>query len=215
MPNDQVQIKDSLVAFQDSLYLVVSNRKQCNALLSKKELSEEDIVDIYISLHFVLEISLNALYRQITRRQIVKPIHHQEVIENIDKIGFIEKTTLFIYNSSFDFGDDLEESATHHQIIKKLIAFAGIRNKLIHGHSIGSLTTGDGSTRLTKTKEALELERLKLQIKLFIDINKGMQFFLDHLNLDAKGWTKKYIEDLKNQYLTYSFIPTFFNQDEK
>jgi len=206
--NSQIQIEDGLTSFQDSLYLVLSNRKRCNVLLSKRELSEEDMVDIYISLHLVLEISLNALHRQIIAKQITKPIDRLDVIRNIDNIGFIEKTTLFIYNSSFDFGGKEEESAIHHKIISKLKVFAGVRNKLLHGHSIGSFAVGDSPRRNTEAKKALELNKLREQVKLFVDINKGMQFFLNHLAI--KDWSKKYIEDLKKQYLTYDFIPNSF-----
>lgn len=198
----------SIVAFLESLYLVRSNKNKCRKLLSKPDLALEDIVDIYIGLHMVLEVSLNALHRQIITSQIVKPINKLEVIKNIDNIGFIEKTILFIYNSHFNFGNDIEESATHHKIIGKLINFSGIRNKLLHGHSIGSLMVDNHVSFVTETKKILNVENLKKQIKLFIDINDGLQFFLDHL--DRGGRSESSINRLKKQYLDYCFIPKNF-----
>ena len=106
----------------------------------------------------------------------------------------------------------MEESAVRHKIIVKLKNFTGIRNKLLHGHSIGSLTVGNKPRRDTEARSALEINKLKEQIRLFVDINKGMQFFLDHL--DNKGWNKNYIEDLKNEYLSYDFIPVNFFSHE-
>lgn len=38
------------------------------------------------------------------------------------------------------------------------------------------------------------------------------KFFLDHLDND--GWSEDYIEDLKNEYLNFSFIPANFISDE-
>ncbi len=209
---DYEYMPDTIQMYQDSLYLLQSNRLKCQELLSKDRLEENDIIDIYISLHIVLEVGLNALHRQIITSQIVKPIDRLEVIKNIDGIGFIEKTILFIYNAHFDFHSNLDESAIHHKIIGKLRSFAGIRNKLLHGHSIGSLTNDENITRVSEARSNLEIDKLKAQIKLFIDINNGMKFFLDHLDND--GWSDGYIEDLKNEYLNYSFIPANFITNE-
>lgn len=191
--------------YTDSLYLLQSNKLKSAELLAKKQLSENDIIDIYISLHIVLEVSLNALHRHIITSQIIKPIDRLEVTKNIDGIGFIEKTILFIYNAHFVFYDELEQAAYHHKIIGKLRSFAGIRNKLLHGHSIGSLTTEDNITHQTEARINLNVEKLKQQLKLFVEIHEGMKFFLDHL--DVEGWNEEYIEDLKVQYLSYDFIP--------
>lgn len=209
---DYVYMPDTIQTYQESLYLLLSNRQKCQDLLNKETLEENDIIDIYISLHLVLEVGLNGLHRQIITSQIVKPIDKHEVIRNIDGIGFIEKTILFIYNAHFDFRSDLHESAIHHKIIGKLKGFAGIRNKLLHGHSIGSLTDDENVTSISDARSNLDINKLKTQIKLFIDINNGMKFFLDHLDND--GWSESYIEDLKNQYLNYSFIPANFIANE-
>lgn len=205
---DNIQIRDSIQIYQDSLYLLLSNRQKCQTLLSKDSLTEEDIIDIFISLHMVLEVSFNALHRQIITHQIVKPIDGFEVIRNIDNIGFIEKTTLFIYNAHFVFDGDLDETAIHHKIIKKMRSFSGIRNKLLHGHSIGSLTIDGNSAILSETKSNLEVNKLKNQIRLFIEINDGMRFFLDHLK--NEGWNENFTKDLKKEYLSYDFIPKNF-----
>ena len=87
-----------------------------------------------------------------------------------------------------------------------------MRNKLLHGHSIGSLTNDENVTRVSEARSNLEIDKLKAQIKLFVDINNGMKFFLDHLDND--GWSEGYIEDLKNEYLNFSFIPANFISNE-
>ena len=203
-----MRMQYSIQTYQDSLYLLQSNRLKCQKLLSEGSLTENEMIDIYVSLHIVLEVSLNALHRQIITSQVVKSIDQLEVIKNIDSISFIEKTILFIYNSHFDFGNDLDDSAVHHKIIEKLKSFSYIRNKLLHGHSIGSLATDENVTRVSETRASLIEGKLKEQIQLFIDINNGMMFFLDHL--DNEGWSKGYIEDLKKEYLSYDFIPENF-----
>ena len=76
-------IHNNVQTYQDSLYLLQSNRLKCQELLNKETLGENDIIDIYISLHIVLEVSFNALHRQIITSQIVKPIDRLEVIKNI------------------------------------------------------------------------------------------------------------------------------------
>ncbi|MEK7597198.1 MAG: hypothetical protein AAB441_00965 [Patescibacteria group bacterium] len=200
------------MVYLDSLYLVLSNRKRCKKLLNKHNLTEGDIIDTYISLHIILEVSLNALYRQIITHQIIKPISRLEVINNIDKISFIDKTTLFIYNAHFNFKNNLDESAIHHKIIEKLRTFSGIRNKLLHGHSVGSISIDENQPQVTETKKVLDLNNLKRQLRLFIDINNGLRFFLDHLIIE--GSRDNYIKDLKKEYLDYSFIPEEFNFKE-
>jgi len=200
-----MDLKYSIQISIESLYLLLSNRSKCKELLNKEHLDENDMIDIYVSLHIVLETSLNALHRQIITNQIVKPIDELEIIKNIDNIGFIEKTILFIYNAHFQFNGDLEKAAMYHRIIGKMRNFSGIRNKLLHGHSISSFTIDEKITRLSDTKSNLEEKKLKTQIKDFIEINEGMRFFLDHV--DNKSWSRSYVEDLKKQYLNYDFIP--------
>jgi len=200
-----MNLKYSIQIYQESLYLLISNRSKCEELLNKEHLDENDMIDIYVSLHIVLETSLNALHRQIIKNQIIKPIDELEVTNNIDKIGFIEKTILFIYNTQFKFNGDLEKAATHHKIIGKMRNFAGVRNKLLHGHSISSLVIDEKIERKSDTRLNLEEKKLKTQIKNFIEINEGMRFFLDHV--DNESWSGNYIEDLKKQYLSYDFLP--------
>lgn len=133
-----------------------------------------------------------------------------EVIKNLDKIGFAAKTTLFIYNAHLIFGKDLEEAAIHYKIIGKMRTFSGIRNELLHGHCIGSLTIDGGLAKLSQAKKDLELNKLKNQIRLFIEINNGMRFFLDHLK--NEGWNENFTKNLKKEYLSYDFIPKKFYQ---
>ena len=58
----------------ESVYLILSNKKKCNELLKKSELTENDIIDFYISLHLVLEVSLNSLYRKLSIPSIKKNV---------------------------------------------------------------------------------------------------------------------------------------------
>lgn len=204
MPADNIQM------FEDSSYLVTSNRRKFQEIVTKETLDENDIIDAYISLHLVLETGVNALHRQIITSQIVKPINRIEVIKNIDGIGFIEKTTLFIYNSHFHFGGNRTAAAEHHKIIGKMKNFAGIRNKLLHGHSIGSLSSSTGTVE-TEARSNLELTRLKKQTQLFVEICSGLKFFLEHLVIE--GWSQEYIRDLETEYITTDFIPKEFLGD--
>ena len=200
-----MKLQYSVQVYTDSLYLLQSNRLRCQELLNKDRLDENDFIDIYISMHIVLEVSLNALHRQLITSRIVKPINRMEVIENVDRIGFIEKTILFIYNANFNFSTGYEESAIHHRIIGKLRTFSGIRNKLLHGHSIASLMVDEQTTRISSARSNLTFDKLKVQIKLFIEIYDGMKFFINHLELE--GMDQGFKEDLITQYLTYDFIP--------
>lgn len=73
-------------------------------MLSNKDArTKEDIMDFLISLHLVLEIGLNAFYRQVIFSELQKTIEQTKVADNLDKINFIDKTILFFYLPHFDF----------------------------------------------------------------------------------------------------------------
>lgn len=185
----------------ESDYLIDSNKKKCTKLLSKKELTTEDLIDIHISLHIVLEVGLNNLFRELSLWQMKKSIDRLKIIDNLDQINFIDKTTLFIYNSSFNFESNLEKAGKYHSTIAKLKNFAEMRNRLLHGHSISEIHIFGGadfskSTKQSKTKKLLNIETLKKQIKLFKDICEGVRFYIDHLdNLEHPEYDKKYLKE--------------------
>lgn len=186
----------------ESGYLILSNRKKCFDLIEKSELEDNDIADILISLHIVLEVSLNTLYRHLIGSVIKKEVNKLEVMENIDNINFIDKTVLFIYNSKFKF-KDISKATEYHKIIGTLRKFSEARNKLLHGHSISTVFEGE-SKKLSKTKKMLNPQFLKEQIKRFCFIMEGMKFYIDCLDSEL---TEKGKEQYKKSYLDDSFIP--------
>lgn len=204
-------MKYSVKLRTESLYLLQSNKLKLQEILSKPKLDENDIIDAYIYLHIVLEVSLNAFFRNLYLMKILKPISEIEVTENLDKINFIDKTVLFIYNSKFTFiGTDLEQSAIHHKIIGKLRRFCEIRNRLLHGHSISTISIDEEYIIHSKTREAINEDRLKEQIRLYKEILSGMRFFLNRL---ADGTSNDLIKDFEKEYLNDDFI-AFYKSNE-
>lgn len=187
----------------ESGYLIISNKKKCGNLIKNSKLSGNDIVDALISLHIVLEVGLNTLYRHLITSVIKKQIDEFEIIENIDKINFIDKTVLFIYNSKFNFGDNLDKANEFHKIIGEMRCFSEARNKLLHGHSISTIFCGE-KNKHSKTKRMLSPDYLGEQVKRFCSIMKGMRFYLDCLDSELSSEGK---ESFKNSYLDDSFLP--------
>lgn len=198
----------------ESTSFSIFNKKKCTEILNKSERTEDDIIDFFISLHLILEVNLNALFRQLSHTQLWKlslaGIDELEIIENIDKIDFITKTTLFIYNSEFSFDNKLKEAEKHHKIIKKLKNFSEMRNKLLHGHSIMTIIE-EGKSRDSNLKKKLNTETLEKQIEMFITIIEGMRFYLDCLDSSLRQSGK---EDYKKEYLSDIFLTntTFFKK---
>jgi hypothetical protein len=190
----------------ESHYLLISNQERCKAILTtSNNLHQQRLIDVFISLHIVLEVGLNTFFRELTLAGIKKEVDELEIMKNLDKVSFIDKVIMFVYNSSFDFSSEgiLEQATEHHSIIGKIRQFAGIRNKLLHGHSIASLDYTE-NTRHTETKLAITNEGLRAQIKLFIAIQKGLAFYLQHLNT---SWTGDGKSRLVSSFLDYNFIP--------
>ncbi len=174
----------------ESEYLVIY-RERCKEILHRKSLGDLDKVDFYVSLHFVLEIGLNTIFRRISLSSLKKDIDHFEVIKNLDGIEFRDKTILFIYNSNFDFGDRLPEATEHHKVIKRMRDFAYMRNAIAHGHS--AISTGEDSSELRRRLD----ENLTKQIALFRSILTDMRFFIECLQIDAsiKNGLTPYLDD--------------------
>ncbi len=203
--SETIRITDSVRIRSESSYLITSNKKKCADLILRSDLDQNDIIDILIALHVILEVSLNTLYRHIARASIKKGIDEFEVVKNIDNISFIDKTILFIYNSKFDFKDEatLVEATKYHDIISTLKRFSELRNKLLHGHSISTIFE-DGANRNSELKKKINLNELKEQIKKFRFILEGMRFYFDHLE---SGFTKAGRDIFKDTYLSETFLP--------
>ena len=204
------QVGISLTATIESHHLRYSNKDKLRELLSKSELNENDIIDAFISLHILLEVSLNSLFRELSLLSIkenfdklkVIEILDKKIIENLDKISFKDKMTLFLYNSKFKF-QDINKAKKYHKIIGTLRDFANIRNRLLHGNSI--ITVIEGSvTRSSETKKRLKEDRLKEQVKKFIFILEGLKYYLDCLDSSLTSSAK---ENYKKEFLDASFIP--------
>jgi hypothetical protein len=187
----------------ESVYLIEANKKKCNELLLKGNLSENEIIDFYICLHIVLEASLNALFRNLSLMQIQKSVNKLEIAKNIDSISFIDKATLFIYNYRYDFKGKIDKADEYHKVIKYLKVFSGIRNKLLHGHSISTLHEGEGNRQNSETKELLQEDGMLDQINLFKKIFEGLRFYVDHIDSSITNSGKN---SFKTEYLDDSFL---------
>lgn len=199
---DGVSLYDNVSMTLESNYLLISNKKKVADLISHSELNRNDIIDIFISLHIVLELGINTLFRKIITPTLKKDIDLHEMIENLDNINFIDKVTMFIYYSKFNL-PDIAKATEYHKIIGKLRAFSEMRNKLLHGHSISSTSRG-GIKSESKLIKNLNLSKLQNQIMDFRLIIDGMRFYLDALDSNI---TQSGKDGFKNAYLDHGFIP--------
>jgi len=199
---EKMTIGDSVSARTESWHLITSNKKRCTQILQKDTLTEEDIIDLLIALHVVLEVSLNSLFRNLSLMGIKKGIDEFEIAKNIDEINFIHKTTLFIYNAKFDFNGKLDEATRYHSIIGKLKDFAAPRNKLLHGHTISTVFAA-GSQRHSSLRMNVTRSSLNNQIQKFREILEGVRFYLDCLD---SSLTQSGKESFKREYLDDSFL---------
>jgi hypothetical protein len=193
----------SITARTESSYLIISNKEKCKLALAKSILSDEEKIDFLISLHIVMEVSLNSLFRNLSLMQIQKSINQHEIAENIDKVSFIDKTVLFIYNYHYDFQGKIDEADRYHSIIGKLRNFSETRNRLLHGHSISTIYKDDGQQQNSKAKNLLSDSAVVAQMKLFKDIFEGIRFYLDHIK---SSLTESGKDSLKISYLDDSFL---------
>lgn len=202
--DETIRLTDSVRLRIESEYLIISNKKKCKQLLvlGKSDLGEEGIIDVLVSLHIILEVSLNTLFRHLLLMGIKKDVDEFEIIKNIDAINFIDKTVLFIYNSKFNFEEKLAEASRYHSIIGKLKNFAELRNKLLHGHSI-SFVFPEGESGQSLLKKKINPESLTDQIEKFKFILEGMRFYLDCLD---SSLTQDGKERFKRAYLNDDFL---------
>src|ERR1035437_9876343 len=145
---ESIKISDSVSFTVESNYLFYSSRKKISELLEKDKLNQNDIIDIFIGLHIVLELGINNVFRKIITPTLQKKISTHIMIENLDNINFIDKIVMFIYYSKFNF-TDIDKATEYHKLIKKLRSFSEMRNKLLHGHSIMEVS---GEKGISKSK---------------------------------------------------------------
>ncbi len=192
----------------ESDYLIISNKQRCTELLRQpldQLFTEEQAIDFLISIHIVLEVGINTFFRHISLMGIKKNIDPLDISKNLDEINFRDKVTLFIYNSKFNFGDRIDEATRHHAIIGLLKNFSEPRNKLLHGHSISTVTNEAGA-RHSQARSLTSQERIKKQIENFRSIVEGMRFYLDCLE---SGLTASGKESFKEEYLNDGFLAEF------
>ena len=198
-----------LAVITTSEYLLESRKRRCRKLLGKECLGEEDIIEIYLALHFVLEIGLNGLFRELYLPEIKKGLSWKDVAKNIDEISFRDKLTLFIYNSPFDFGSKIDEAKRRHSVIEETRQFCKVRNQLIHGHLIRTERYVNVDVKKSKeikspTRLLLTEERLGEQLERFRYIVESTRFYLEHF--DEKRLPKRKKELLIKEYLDLGFL---------
>lgn len=196
--------------YSERLDIIEINRKRCSEILSKDKLTDKDIIDALISLHLVLEIGLNSLYRNIISIQIKKDIDMLEMIKNIDNINFIDKTVMFIYSFNFNFKSDIWKAEQYHSIINYLRKFSEIRNLLLHGHTIMTINVNGELERESKLRKIISQDTLNNQIDIFKYILDGIQFYVDHLNLPING--TQVGPRAKKLFLNYNFLPEVYRK---
>jgi hypothetical protein len=184
-------------------YILISNRDKCEKLLKKKKRTRTDIIDFLVSLHLVLEVGLNAFYRNIILIQLQKGIEQTVVANNLDNIDFINKTALFFYLPSFDFGGRISDADKYHAAIGKLKQFCEVRNRLLHGHMDGQINYGEERVVHTRTSELISENTIKTQIEIFQFVMESVKFYFDHLKSSITVDGK---ENIKYFYLSASFL---------
>lgn len=196
---------DPYILMRESLHLLLSNKEKCKSILTKPDKTDGDIMEFLISLHLVLELGLNAFFRHIIMTQLQKGIEQTKVASNLDKISFIDKVILFIYMPSFNFDGegDIDRADTYHEAIGKLRNFAGVRNKLLHGHMVAQFRYSDTNIVETETALLLNEDTLRQQITDFKFIMNAIAFYFDHLD---SSFTQVGKLDLKAQFLDTGFL---------
>lgn len=188
----------------ESHHLLISNRKKCNEILLKSTKDRNDIIDFLISLHLVLEIGLNGFYRTTILDQLQKSVRKTTIAHDLDSIGFKEKTVMFFTFPYFVFPDGIEEADKYYKAIGKLINFSGIRNKLLHGHTIMEISNTDGGIEQSKTFELIKENTIDNQIIDFKFIIEAVEYYFDHLKESSISKEKQ--EEFKNQFLDKTFL---------
>ena len=200
--DDAIVISGSVTSTLESHHLIVSNRKRVADLLIKVEQDRDDLIDIFISLHIVLETGINTLFRKLIIHQIRHSVEKYSYTTNIDNISFIDKTVMYIYFSKFEF-KDLTLVTKYHTIIGKLRSFSEIRNKLLHGHEISSHSKNGKNTESAAFRK-LKFPELQTQLSDFKYALDGLAYYVRSSDM---GISESGKETYIMEYLDHSFLP--------
>lgn len=194
----------NIISIFESNYLLDSRKDICRMIIKKRTLEEGDILDFLLSLHIVLEVGINGFFRTFISPTFKKDIDLRDMIENLDKISFIDKVVIFIYYSKFKF-DDIEKATNYHKIIGELKSFSEIRNKILHGHAVSTISTANGEDSESILRKKLNHNILNSQIRKFKFILEGLKYYIMMLDssLVPNGTGR---ESYINRYLDGNFL---------
>ena len=199
---ESIGVSESISARLESSYLIIKNKEICSNILRLQDPAENDLIDFFVSIHLVMEISLNTFFRMVSLAEMQKRVDPLAVIKNLDGINFIDKTILFIYNSHFNFSGNLDDADRYHSIIGQLRQFSEPRNKLLHGHSISTIFHQD-INRHSDTRNIITQDRMNNQINLYKNIMTGLKFYFDCLQSSFSASGK---DSIKREYLDDEFL---------
>lgn len=204
-----IKISDNLSVTVATAPLLPGCRRICrDVLLKKGKKTENDIAEFLLNLHLTLEIGINSMFSAIMYLDLrVERLRDNfpELVENLDRVGFIERVTMFIYFGTFDFSDiSLDLLKQHYSIISRLRNFCGVRNALIHGHSMYEITDFQGRNKQTKAFALLTEETIKRQIEAFIQITNSLDFFIRAMV--SMNFTDSGKEKMVKGFLTTDFL---------
>ena len=205
--SDGIRMSDSVSVRTESVYLLQSHRNKARDLLVSSDLTQHDIMDALVSLHIVLEVGINTFFRQIFPFGNLRHIFDSEkTIENLDAISFTDKVAMFLYAGSFSFANEEErkKAGEYQKIIGEIKRFSEMRNKLLHGHSIGVLHA-DGKKTHSALSKKLNLDTLQKQVVSFHTILEGVAFFFEHCT--QGGFTEHGKQQYIEAYLDTAFLP--------
>jgi len=209
--HDKVLIGFSVAIRNESNHILQSNRDRCTDFLNMPTWAYGDTIDFLLSLHLVLEAGINGLFRELAIVSLQKTTPHVDVVNDLDQVSYSNKVTLLIYLSNFDFDKNIEQANAYRSIISEIKRFNEPRNKIVHGHSIGSYSS-ENKTSETYLQKSIKDDRLiKAQIRLFIHIVDGIRFYVNHINNERLS--KDTREKLLDRFLSYDFIPSNFRNE--
>ncbi|MFO7807508.1 MAG: hypothetical protein R6V40_03780 [Candidatus Moraniibacteriota bacterium] len=203
---DSINIRESVTMTVKSGHLIKSNKERCKGILQKEpeERSRNDFIDFFVSLHIVLELSLNDFFREVVKDKF-EPLSHNGTYSGVnvfDNVDFLSKTVMFIFFSPISLdAKEIKEEYKVDKIRKKINDFNGIRNKILHGHVVEQRSK-DSKLEDSSLWAELNNKKMEGQIKNFKDIIDGISFYFDHVNY----FPNKKKEKIKNEYLNYDFL---------
>jgi hypothetical protein len=183
-------------------YFIIKKRESCADFLENDNPNEFEMLNALLNLHFVLEIGINAFFRN-----YYKHCSNYDFLgintKVIDSIDFRSKIILFINCNKFNLSDANEVEIAHEyakKIPKIIDDFNGIRNMIVHGHSISeaSGTINDESP----LKLIIKPDGFKEQSEKFKKIVSHLIFFIDRLETTIP---REQINMFRNNYLDMSF----------